>query len=359
MYMHSRKLIFWGLYFLGTTAFFLLIIEAVLRVFNPLGTDYIYEARRYFKIMRPDNIYGYIHRAGVKDVFQDVAVRINNEGFRGREFAVKKPEGVYRVLLLGDSVVFSWGVHENDSFAVQLEKMLQTKAPRKDIAYEVLPIGVGSWNTRTQYEFMVERGIEYHPDLVVWIIVANDLEPKSRGRTLVPLNELRARPQGLETSRWEKKTETQRRWLAEHSHLWAVVERYRRLGFIRRLNASYVKVGSPQSTDAKDAINKLSRLLKVNEVPVYAFIHGDNTSDFGLQYQALYQDFLTQAGIPFFKFPKTIYQRPYLNSLIDPHQNAKGIRIMVEEVSSKLAAVQTFKVFSNRYTATNQTPSAK
>lgn len=327
-----KNLIFWSLYFFASLSVILLVAEIILRVFNPLGSNYIYEARRYFKIMRADQTYAYIHRAGVQDQFQGVDVRINTEGFRGRDFAVKKPERTYRILLLGDSVVFSWGVDEKDSLAVQVEKRLQTQDTVKQMELEVLPIGVGSWNTRTQYEFMAERGIHYNPDLVVWVIVANDLEPKTRGRTLVPLEELRARPSGLENPYWEKRTELQRRWLTEHSHLWAIFERYRRIGFMRRLNNKYVQRDSPQAIDTKDAVQQLAELLHARNIPIYAFLHGEKQSEFGLKYHALYKAFLDRAAIPSFVFSEEIFKRAHMNSVIDPHQNSKGIEIMAENI---------------------------
>ena len=345
MQLTLKKAIFWAFYSMATTLVLLCIVETILRFFNPLGTDYIYEARRYFKIMKADRTYAYIHRAGVQDQFQGVDVRINTEGFRGRDFAVKKPERTYRILLLGDSVVFSWGVEEKDSLAVQVEKRLRTQDILKQMELEVLPIGVGSWNTRTQYEFMAERGIHYNPDLVVWVIVANDLEPKTRGRTLVPLEELRARPSGLENPYWDKRTELQRRWLTEHSHLWAIFERYRRIGFMRRLNNKYVQRDSPQAIDTKDAVKKLAELLNARNIPIYAFLHGEIQSDFGLKYHALYKAFLDQAAIPSFVFSEDIYKRAHMNSVIDPHQNSKGIEIMAENIVAILKERNAFEAY--------------
>ena len=335
-----KKAFFWSLYSLGIVIFFVCTAEFVLRVFNPLGSDYIYEARRYFKIMSRDQRYSYIHTPGVEDQFQGVHVRINSEGFRGKDFSVQKPPDTYRIVLLGDSVVFSWGVAEEQSLAVQLEKILETELDNTDLKIEVLPIGVGSWNTRTQYEFMVERGINYQPDLLVWIIVANDLEPKSRGRTSIPLEELREKPAELQLGRWEAATEELRRWIADYSHFWAVIERYRRLDYMRRLNQFYVATGSLQAVDARDATLQLASLLQAENIPIYAFIHGEQESKFGRAYHQLYGSFLDEANIAHFTFPEEVYDRKHVNSIIDPHQNGRGLAITARSIYESMGTLR-------------------
>ena len=46
-------------------------------------------------------------------------------------FEEKKPAGVTRVIIVGDSAVFGQGVEENETLAVQLEAMLNKKDQEK------------------------------------------------------------------------------------------------------------------------------------------------------------------------------------------------------------------------------------
>jgi hypothetical protein len=48
-------------------------------------------------------------------------IAINSLGLRGRDAAAEKPPGAFRILCLGDSYVFGWGVDDEESFPARLE----------------------------------------------------------------------------------------------------------------------------------------------------------------------------------------------------------------------------------------------
>ena len=52
-------------------------------------------------------------------------VNINKAGFRDYEYSVDKPEGVFRIAVLGDSLIFGFGVNLEDTFPKVLERMLK------------------------------------------------------------------------------------------------------------------------------------------------------------------------------------------------------------------------------------------
>jgi len=56
--------------------------------------------------------YVYIHKAGYRGRLGGAAVGINRYGLRGSEFDLEKAEGAVRLLIIGDSVVFGWGVDD-------------------------------------------------------------------------------------------------------------------------------------------------------------------------------------------------------------------------------------------------------
>ena len=114
---------------------------------------------------------------------------------------------------------------------------------------------------------------------------------------------------------------------------------------MRRLNNKYVQRDSPQAIDTKDAVKKLAELLNARNIPIYAFLHGEIQSDFGLKYHALYKAFLDQAAIPSFVFSEDIYKRAHMNSVIDPHQNSKGIEIMAENIVAILKERNAFEAY--------------
>ena len=91
--------------------------EVLLRVLDPLGIWYLYEINRYSKEMMVSNQwFSYIHEPGVFDTVQGVGVSINSHGLRGPEFPSEKPAGKIRLMILGNSVVFGWGVRKRRRF---------------------------------------------------------------------------------------------------------------------------------------------------------------------------------------------------------------------------------------------------
>lgn len=102
-------------------------------------------------------------------------VKINSAGWRGPEIKIEKPKDIYRVLMLGDSELFSILLPEKDNLSRQLEKLLNEKS--SGVKFEVVNTGVEGYNTFQEFEVLKAQGLGYHPDLVVLNYVLNDPEP--------------------------------------------------------------------------------------------------------------------------------------------------------------------------------------
>jgi hypothetical protein len=58
---------------------------------------------------------------------REIQIRTNSAGFRGaREYSLKKPAGVYRIVVLGDSFPFGFGVADSEAFPAVLESRDKT-----------------------------------------------------------------------------------------------------------------------------------------------------------------------------------------------------------------------------------------
>lgn len=142
--------------------------------------DYALEMWRYAHVLKrvtDDRAQVFAHRPGASAHLMGVDVRINSEGLRNREVRVK-PVGTRRVLLLGDSLTFGWGVKEEESIGPQLERALATTDPRQP--WEVINSGVGNYNTRLEVHFLEQQGLRYAPDVVVLNYYINDAEEDPR-----------------------------------------------------------------------------------------------------------------------------------------------------------------------------------
>jgi lysophospholipase L1-like esterase len=151
--------------------------EAALRVAFANSLDFGIEMWKYAAQLKqtvPNPRIGFVHRPNSSAFLMHADVSINSRGLRDREYSVEKPPGTYRIMMLGDSTTFGWGVPIGDTAAKQLERGLNAAGGRH---VEVLNAGVGNYNTVQEVSAYVERGRLYRPDLVVLVYFINDAEP--------------------------------------------------------------------------------------------------------------------------------------------------------------------------------------
>ncbi len=106
--------------------------------------------------------------------FLGARLQTNSQGLRAlRDYEVPKPEGLYRLLLLGDSQAMGQGVEYPHTIAAVLERRLAQEIGRP---VEVVNAGVDGYNTTQEAAFLKARGMSFEPDCVLLLFVANDLE---------------------------------------------------------------------------------------------------------------------------------------------------------------------------------------
>jgi lysophospholipase L1-like esterase len=111
--------------------------------------------------------------SGYTGEYADIPAVINSEGFRDDPLTVQKPEGEFRVLVLGDSRTFGFGVPFEDTFAQILERELNKRA--KHTHFSVINAGVPGYTAEKVLIFLRTRGLNYQPDVViVGPLTAND-----------------------------------------------------------------------------------------------------------------------------------------------------------------------------------------
>ena len=155
-------------------------MEVALRVIFAHSLDFSMEMWKYaVKLKRPvaDPDLSFAHAPNRSAFLMGVPVSINSEGLRDREFSFEKPPNVYRVMMLGDSTTFGWGVKEEDTAAKFLERKLNANLPAGYNRAEVMNAGVGNYDTVQEVTYYETIGWKYHPDLVVLVFFINDPEP--------------------------------------------------------------------------------------------------------------------------------------------------------------------------------------
>ena len=119
-----------------------------------------------------ERIYEFIPES--RFTFLGAPVRINSQGFRDREYHAKKPDQVVRVVGIGDSVMFGWGVEEAESFLGVAEARLNSA--QTSHKYEIINCAAPGYNTTMEVATLEDKGLGFQPDLVVVSYVANDID---------------------------------------------------------------------------------------------------------------------------------------------------------------------------------------
>jgi len=98
---------------------------------------------------------------------------INNDGYRGKNIAREKADGVKRIMFLGDSYTFGWGIDDDETYPEQLKLILRNN---NDFNVEVINLGIPGYNTIQESELLRENIHLFNPDVVVLAYVMNDAE---------------------------------------------------------------------------------------------------------------------------------------------------------------------------------------
>ena len=109
-----------------------------------------------------------------------VTYHVNSLGFRGPDFAAKKPPGTYRVFVLGGSAVWDPNVSSGDkTWVATLERLLNAHLKRegKQLKAQVINAGVPGYNSSESFMNLVWRVLPLEPDAFVVYHGYNDFKP--------------------------------------------------------------------------------------------------------------------------------------------------------------------------------------
>lgn len=183
--MPGKNILFGCVALLISVAIFLVALEVLTRTVIDDGMNFDLEMWKYarqIKRVSPIAGLGHDHRPNTSGRLMGVDVAINSFGLRDREFETDKPQGVVRILMLGDSVTFGWGVAAEDTVAKKLERRLNAEPQGPPV--EVINAGVGNYDTVMEVLSFIERDSILKPDIVVLNYFINDAEPVPARRNI-------------------------------------------------------------------------------------------------------------------------------------------------------------------------------
>jgi hypothetical protein len=295
----------------------LIIAEVAIRVLDPLGVSYFQEASRYHLDKLPDPILVYKHAPGLQRTYQGVRVFINELGLRDRNLE-KKQDGELRILLLGDSVTFGWGVPIEATFGRKLESALASMLGRP---VRTVNTGVGSYNTVQEYAVLRTYANVIEPDVVVLLYVKNDIEPNDP--PFDPWSQVslqgKSPPEAITILLWKS-------WLY-------------RLG---RFAFRYSHSNGPASldknargvTESMDALSAIAAFCREHGINFVTFFYRSKREPLGGLSFALFSEIQTIGQTYGFSVADVrswwadVDMRSVRNSTIDPHPNERGHEIL-------------------------------
>jgi hypothetical protein len=161
---------------LASVAAFLMVVEGILRI-HSLYADPPHANEAL--LWDYDSVLGWKMVPNQEGEFSSkrngfqAMVKTNSRGLRDDEYSYEKPQGVRRILLLGDSVTVGMEVDKKEVIDFQLEGLLN-RSRESGIIWEVINAGVRGYGTDQSYLFLRNEGYKYSPDLIAYIFVDND-----------------------------------------------------------------------------------------------------------------------------------------------------------------------------------------
>ncbi len=145
----------------------LIIAEVALRLFVPFqqqrDTEHVF--------FTYDEELGWANLPGSSGVFSipsgTTVVNISAEGWRDTDLSAEKAPGTKRILVLGDSQTWGYGVNQDERFSDHLKTAFDNA--------DVLNMGVSGYGTAQEDLQLRTRGLAYQPDIVVVAFYSNDL----------------------------------------------------------------------------------------------------------------------------------------------------------------------------------------
>jgi hypothetical protein len=126
-----------------------------------------------FGIVQPSPNPGVVYelRPNLQGTFRHRDFSTNRLGMRGPEVELAKPADTFRIVGLGDSFMFGWGVHQHEMYSSLLNEWHSNGSLR----IEFLNFGTPGYNSAMEVALYEYKARRLRPDLVLIHFIGNDL----------------------------------------------------------------------------------------------------------------------------------------------------------------------------------------
>jgi len=319
----NRFVLFWLLVICPIFGF--AAVESAMRAFNLLGSEFYSEIRRYMSVLTPDTQLYFRNPSSYRGMYQGVEITTNSLGLRDRPLE-DQPASASRILVLGDSITFGWGVSVENTFPQVLEKELAANGK----SARTINSGVPGYNTRQELTFLKLYGDRLHPGSIVLLYVDNDVDAIDPSRVHMGIRpRFRNDPAGVLD------------YSLSRSRLYFMMRHIIPVLLGSSTTGLREKRASAGWRDSMQCVVELARYCRKANVPLAIFhfrMLPDPVSD------ALEAELSGLANAEHVAYCDTLpwFQgrnvRKLTNSFIDTHPNAEGHRILADGMSHFLLA---------------------
>ncbi len=178
--MKARELLKWAIFSVLGIVVFLVLLEVILRLLGIYSSHLEENGGEFFSAY---DTFGRKHHWAWPANYEAVidynefkySFTTNSLGLRDTEHAVEKADGVFRVLMMGDSYIESFGSPNQDSTVLKLmEQQLNTSTTERK--YEVMSGASAGSDLFFCYLFLKNHLVAYNPDLVVLHVNSTDIQ---------------------------------------------------------------------------------------------------------------------------------------------------------------------------------------
>jgi len=297
--------------------------ELGIRTVDFYGISYYELVGGYMLNMKADEHLVYRHKPSWEQRFGDVLITYNERGLRDRPI-LPKAEGEYRILALGDSITFGWGVSQNQIFTFRLEQLLQGRLQRP---VRVINSGVGGYNTVQELTYFKQEGITFQPDLVMLTYVENDIE-ENKG-PFDPWTQVSLRGKSLPEM---VRTMLAKLWLyrlADHAYHYASPKQLKG-------QSSNPSQGGQGWSNSMSALDELVVMCEKQNIPLIVFYWRYEPDE----QNPLFEDVVRHANrVPVKDIGQWLGgldKFSLIISKVDSHPNAEGHRVMAEHMAVEI-----------------------
>ncbi len=175
--MKLKEILINSIFFIVSFIIVFAIAEVGFRFYTDRKMIYDIEMHKYAKKLKQrSSVPGLSHEhiPNAEASLMGVDVKINSIGFRDDELSSPKSSNEKRVLIIGQSITFGWGVPKDSIFLEQVEHRLNME--NDSIKYSFINSGIGNYNTELESILLKKNLPIVNPDMVVLHCFLRDAE---------------------------------------------------------------------------------------------------------------------------------------------------------------------------------------